>query len=684
MPQRRHIAHDLLLQLERSGPQRARNQKGQSKEQVDPRQNIDFFRRVKTINRLSARREAMPALLPLFCFFASLFVARKFRGSGWRETLLLGALFWGVAVTVITESLSRFRWLDFRPIFCAWSFLLLILLLVAGFGRRGGPFAGWNGVSRFEAWLLAGAALIVLAVGLTALISPPNSRDAMTYHLGRVMHWMQNKSVAFYPTHILRQLHLAPWSDFAILQFQLLAGNDRLANCVDWFSMTGCLAGVSLLARELGAARRGQVFAAVLCATLPVGILQGSGALSDYVVSFWLACFVVFTLLYAKRGGSFYALACGAALGLALLTKATAYLYAAPFVAWLGFSALKSRKFSHPILIAAVACCMNLGHYARNYELCGKILGPGREQPASYIYANDLFTPSSLASNILRNVSLQLETRSSRVNDALRGAVVRLHRMIGISPSDPRTTWTGEKYYVPELISDEGYSANPLHFLLLLTAIFACRRGNRLELIYIGSLLLGFLLFCGYLRWQPWHNRLLLPLFVLAAPFIGLELSRTRHAAAANACMAALIVLAAPWVLRNRTRPMIGKGSIFLTSRMDQYFAVEPPLDKPYTEAAGVLARFPNVGLLLGQDNLEYPLWVLLRRAEPGSFHLEHVNVTNISNREYRGKPEVDAIFAVYAGPPPRSVTVGNIAYSIKWSREPVSVYIREPAQPSP
>ena len=43
-----------------------------------------------------------------------------------------------------------------------------------------------------------------------------------------------------------------------------------------------------LIARELGAERRGQIMAVVVCATLPTGILQASSAKNEWVLTFWL------------------------------------------------------------------------------------------------------------------------------------------------------------------------------------------------------------------------------------------------------------------------------------------------------------------------------------------------------------------------------------------------------------
>jgi hypothetical protein len=46
-----------------------------------------------------------------------------------------------------------------------------------------------------------------------ALITPPNMYDSMTYHMSRVVHWIQNGSLAHYPTSIGRQLFLPPGAE---------------------------------------------------------------------------------------------------------------------------------------------------------------------------------------------------------------------------------------------------------------------------------------------------------------------------------------------------------------------------------------------------------------------------------------------------------------------------------------
>ena len=53
--------------------------------------------------------------------------------------------------------------------------------------------------------------------------------------------------VAYYPTHIQWQLYQGPWTEFAILQLQVLSGSDRFASLVQWACMLGSTLGVSLM-----------------------------------------------------------------------------------------------------------------------------------------------------------------------------------------------------------------------------------------------------------------------------------------------------------------------------------------------------------------------------------------------------------------------------------------------------
>jgi len=182
-------------------------------------------------------------------------------------------------------------------------------------------------------------------IGLIAFLSPPNNWDSMTYHMSRVMHWIQNRGIEFYPTNILRQLHSNPFAEFVILHFQILSGGEYFANAVQWLSMIGCLIGVSLIAKEFGLTLYGQIVSVIFCVTLPMGILQASSTQNDYVASFHVICFLFFSIkIFKGKHDRLLIYAIGSSLGLAILTKATAYLFIFPFLCWFVSKGIKKLQ----------------------------------------------------------------------------------------------------------------------------------------------------------------------------------------------------------------------------------------------------------------------------------------------------------------------------------------------------
>lgn len=607
---------------------------------------------------------AVLASLPILTFgLVWAFLAAR---DAWSSSFIRAAVAWGICTVANTEVLSLFGALSPRGLVAAWT--VETLAAAGGVWWRREQLrerlhqrplrVHWNQL----AWT-SPVICIVLATGLIAWIAPPNTWDSMTYHMAKVAHWAADGSVANYPTNILWQLIYGPFAEFAVLQFQVLAGSDQFANLPQWFSMVGSLVGVALIARQLGASTAGQIFAVTVAATLPIGILEASSTQADWVVTFWLVCAVALALEFWERKTSTTAAWFAGSLGLALLAKGNAYFFAAPLVCLIGLwtvARLRGRAVVPAVLMIAIPIALNMGFYARNEILSGNPLASSLPLAQTMIVTR--ISPRTIVSNLVRDASVQFATPSPTLNHILQKAVVGFHnRILKMSANDPNTTYG--LFAVNDLSFDEDFASDPLQAVLVVVAVavafgLGLRRAPPILPLYALTLVLGFVVFAAVEKWQPWHTRIELPLMVAATPLVGAIVSRMAAPPVAVVIGAVLVATSVPWVLDNQIRPLIDLGlptssallvrnlgpgrTVFNTSRNDMMFVEQKQLKAPYVSAVQLAVKngCGEIGFWGGFDDWEYPLWALANQS--GSrIRVDDVFVTNESSRatQFGSKP---------------------------------------------
>jgi 4-amino-4-deoxy-L-arabinose transferase-like glycosyltransferase len=428
-------------------------------------------------------------------------------------------------------------------------------------------------------------------------------------------------------------------------------------------------------------------------ATIPMAVLQASTTQNDGVAGLWLVCLAEAGCAPSSSALS-RALRAGTSLGLALLTKGTAWLFAPPLLLLLALAvALRRDDTGHGqrwrgvVLALAVALALALPHAVRNLDTFGFPMGPAALGSATEgdNLANEALTPALLASNVVRNAALHFQTlpgtgKRSRIESGLH----TLHHWLGVAIDDPRTTrlYPESHFRLSDSTahSDPSRTGNPLHAVLLAVAFVTAWAGARrrpLAAALAVTVVLAFVLFCAALKWQPWHSRLHLPLFVLGAPLVGVTLGRHRRTGAAVAVL--LLLFALRPLVDDTLHPLRGPGRVQTTSRLEQYGAVyarHPPSPLPGYAEAGRFVRglgCRDVGLALGWDDWEHPLWVLLGPMR----RVEHVAVTNDSARlEPRRPPFAPcAIVAGWDWDSARSDLEGR-GYRLAWSEGGVKVFL--------
>ena len=130
--------------------------------------------------------------------------------------------------------------------------------------------------------------------------------------------------------------------------------------------------------------------------------------------------------------------------------------------------------------------------------------------------------------NVIKNILIHVEVDHLYWNSRLNQIIFYVTRKMGLNLNNPATNWNKEGWkgvITPK--NDENISGNMLHLGLLFYAFVALgyrfikRSGSTRSTRILIPTLISFLAFCLVLKWQPWHSRLHLPLFVLFSVFIG-------------------------------------------------------------------------------------------------------------------------------------------------------------------
>ena len=671
----------------------------------------------------------MLALLPLLTLILLFLIfsakpAADLQSADWRRAWIHACVLFGSILIIATQALSILNLITFAGMIITWSIILLATAVCLSSRLRNDYRLGFgfSDIPIASSILLLLMGFICLLLAVVAYCSPPNNWDSVVYHMPRVMHWIQNQNVAFYPTHCLRQNHQSMGSEFFILHLQILSGGDHFANFVNWFSMIGSLIGVSLIAKLLGAGVRGQVLAAIFAGTIPMGVMQATSTQSDYANAFWMVCFAYYLILYMRKPEmsrtAFVGI--GASLGLAVITKATTYLIAAPFLVWLGVVMIQRSRWSvwKPVaIIAAIFMVLNVSNYVRNTELYGHPLGP-RTEGGEYRYKNDVITPAVFLSNVARNLALHCNLWPevdagktppflTKVQKKIEKGILEFHQYIGIDPNDPRTTWPRAKFKIEPILFNDENDGNPLQLAIILILTFAMpiifalrliRREGRppSSIILLWTCAIAaFFIFCAYLRWQPWHSRLHIALFLLLAPAVGYMLDwlpRNRAArwslvAAGNILAIAMICMGFIWTVNNMQRTLRGPYSVIEKDRRDDLLYSIAPRDEFVRMALFMkVNNVKSVGLVTAGEAMEYMVWRAIQVHANPDIIIRDVLVDNVS-KSLADKPPYSDFMpdAIVVCKQPSFATVPSVVfdyhgktYARSWQLDWNDVYMRK------
>lgn len=587
----------------------------------------------------------MAICILLVCFAVTFLSLNILQGqeSSKREVLISAVLVLSVFTVIITEVLSYFNAIRFDHVLLSWAIVTFINIVFIYINKKttvkylvsikNRSLAIYRSLTGSEKFWLSATGVILLLVLAQGIIYPPNNWDSLDYHLGRITSWVSHGSIEHFPTHIFYQVYQPPFAEYVIMHFGLLARNDYFSAGVQLCFLLFVLVTLTLIIKKLGLPRRYQVLAIAFSALIPEVLLQASSTQNNIVESFFVITAYYFTLRAVDENKFKNYFLLGIAVGIAFLTKATAYIYLLPVLIFFGVNVLVKafgkRNFKslwYAAMVLFIALAINFRQYQRNYNLDGNIFGTPQEEMNTY--TNAKMNPLLLLSNLVKNAGLHMATMGSVKPGVLSDTVIhKLNEMAGINVNSSDNNFANAAYHVPNGgANHEDAAPNPIHFLLLIIAFaltvfhFFKNRRNALAMQLLCIVLLQAIVFCWVLKWQPWNTRMHVQFFLLSAPLFCYAVSISGVLRKISyAAMPVILLYGFVLVLHNSTRPylVITNQKPYLSmapvfeSRYEKYFANKPELYPEYKAVNDAIktANYTNIGLIIGYNDWQYPLF---------------------------------------------------------------------------
>ncbi|MCL1948035.1 MAG: hypothetical protein FWF51_12935 [Chitinivibrionia bacterium] len=555
------------------------------------------------------------------------------------ETFVKTLLLYSVFIVFTAEILGFFKILKFGVILTVWLLFLCFQLYVYLSKNKRMEFGFPKTITfNFETSVL----LLILAITFfIAAIYPPNNYDSMTYHIPRIEHWIQNENVSHYETSNLRQTMAAPFAEFVIMHGRILSGGDSLMNLVQWFAFIFSLAVIYRILNMFGIDKKYSIYGVLFFATTPMAILQALTTQTDLVEALFILIIAERFLTWKKEYNIFTAFEFGIALGLATLTKGTAYPLALTFVVVFALISLKhfKQRIIGAVLAAFIAFSINFCHYSRNYIAYGEPLGK------LYGTVSDFKLNSFLASfpaHIYINCGVPMP------KDLFSHISNKYYEILGIDYKKVFHYGNPVSNSIKDFIKfHEDTAKNPVQMLIIfiLGIVLIANKKYKCYRFYTVMVVSVWFMFAYCIPWQPWVTRLQLPLFALSAPMFGFWCFQTRRKKLANIILVIMVFVSVFPLAQNKSR------HIFKTLYTSRYKLIIK--DENYKNAVSEIdnLKIKNLGIIIGGDSWEYPLFAYdYKNSVPKITHIlsndlgkidENIDVLFVLERSI---PEIDSI----------------------------------------
>lgn len=600
---------------------------------------------------------------------------------------------WMLFLFVFTEVLSIGHLLRFRSLFAAWVVLDLLLLFflamqlkIRGFTMKSTVKKMWktgiHGVQALKESPYYGILLLVgMVVFALSLVTTPYNWDSMTYHLPRIAHWAQNHSVAHFATNSIRQIANPVLGEFVNLHVYILCGeHDLFFNLLQGTSfLTGTIM-VAAIAERISCDRRFCFLAALLYMTMPSAFAEALTTQNDDFATIWLLFFIYRLLEYTDmdnpmrldRNTVCRVSTMGLCVAWGYLAKPSVCVGMVIFALWLLIVCIKRRDRVRD-LAGIFFCALPfvalplIPEMLRNFKSFGAYSSPnaGARQLVGTLQ------PHYLIVNLLKNVSFNMPMPLVKDgHEIFAGLAVMAAKFLRVELDAECISENGRAYGLHEAGTYGCDTAvSPIVLWLFIFCVlwvllrFGKTKWERSSRGYVIAASFSFLGFCTVLRWEPFVGRYMISYLALLCPLIAVILqyeTKEKERAPFRWGIVGTVSFLCMMEFLNLSRYHYINFKEHARTRPYGYYAAR------WEEMAPAIALtdeiksrgYKNVGLSLGSDDFEYPLWKMLEGCR-----LEHIMIKNES-AVYADENFVPDCVIRFGELPEESLQIGNKTYN--------------------
>jgi hypothetical protein len=196
---------------------------------------------------------------------------------------------------------------------------------------------------------------------------------------------------------------------------------------------------------------------------------------------------------------------------------------------------------------------------SRNLAYFGNLTG---ETGLLNLMGNEHPNLFKMLGNVSKNIVDEMTIPWDAFNSILTNCVQNFHGILGVPLNSQETNYLSMPYQTNFLFAEDNASSL-VHALIILGSlvffIFKNKFPHRQKMfLYWGGLIFSFLAYSFLFKWQPWGNRLLLPIFILSMLGVTLSLCQViqKSQLGLHGVFIFFVLYAIPSVYLNRNKPM--------------------------------------------------------------------------------------------------------------------------------